>query len=112
MAKALAASRVLPNRMNMANVAFITNTGLSHTDMIAKPFNKNLLRRIAISLSLNVFSLLMDMRQDFFIDNIISFFQEKVVRQISKSKNADELTKIDFESDFKTLFHENMLASG
>jgi hypothetical protein len=34
------------------------------------------------------------------------------VRQISKSKNADELTKIDFESDFKTLFPENMLASG
>ena len=49
----LAASKKLPSNMNIANAAFITSTGLIHTDIITSPLRMKLLLSMPTSLSLS-----------------------------------------------------------
>ena len=53
----------------------------------------------------------MDLRQDYLIDNAVAYFRETFAMKTHKL-SIDEASKINFDSDFLSLFPEDMLASG
>jgi hypothetical protein len=74
MANALAAFKVFPMKINMANVVLTTNTGLIHTDNMDNPLKMNLCLRIPISFNLNEASLFMKNCSKAFI--LMNFIEE------------------------------------
>lgn len=53
---------------------------------------------------------MLDIKQDYFIDNTITYFQQNYFNKIRKL-SPEEIKKLNFESDFITLMPDDILCS-